>query len=126
MESDLNMDIDYERLGEASEGYTPAEITDRVLGTELQRELIQSVVTPGEPIVPDTEYLLGRLEENEPKTVRQFVTSVRSDMDDLEGYPEMREYVESQAERLDISLGNETGGLFEELTGKTTADNKKE
>ena len=125
-ESEIDVAIDYDRLGEESEGYTPAEITDRVLGTELQRELIQSVVAPGEPIVPDTEYLLERLGDNDPKTVRQFITSVRSEMDDLEGYPEMRDYVERQSERLGMSLNTGSGGLLEELAGGSpggTADN---
>lgn len=103
--SEMDIDIDYDQLGQESVGYTPAEITDRVLGTELQRELIQSVVTKGEAIVPDTEYLLDRLEENEAKTVRQFVTSVRDEADELEGYPEMRRYVEEQGERLGIEVG---------------------
>lgn len=117
-ESDLEVDIDYKRLGSASEGYTPAEIADRVLGTDLQRELIQSVITPGNPIKPDTEYLLERLENDEPKTIRQFITSVRSEADELEGYPEMRRYVEDQAERLGISVSGGSMGLFEEFTNQ--------
>ncbi|MFC7058515.1 ATP-binding protein [Halovenus salina] len=115
-ESEIDIDIDYDRLGGASEGYTPAEIADRVLGTDLQRELIQSVVTPGEPITPDTQYLMDRLDDDEPKTIRQFITSVSDEMDSLEGYPEMRRYVEEQSERLGISLGG-NGGVFEQLMG---------
>jgi transitional endoplasmic reticulum ATPase len=106
------VDIDYERLGGASIGYTPAEIADRVLGTELQRELVRSVVDEDQdPIEPSTDYLLGRLEENDPKTIRQYITSVREEVDELEGYPEMRRYVEQQADDLDISLG---GGPLEQ------------
>jgi transitional endoplasmic reticulum ATPase len=103
-------DIDFERLGEASVGYTPAEVADRILGSEFQRELVRSVID-GDPIRPDTAYLLEKLEESEPKTVRQYVASVRDKTDDLEGYPEMRRYVESQAERLGIDIGNEPSGL---------------
>lgn len=100
------VDIDYGELGEASVGYTPAEIADRVLGTELQRELVRSVVEDSrDPIEPNTDYLLGQLEENDPKTVRQYVTSVSEEVSELEGYPEMRRYVEQQAEELGISLG---------------------
>ena len=100
------VDIDYDRLAEASVGYTPAEITDRVLGTELQRDLVRSVIDDDRAaVVPDTEYLLERLEEHDPKTVRQFVTSVRDEADALEGYPEMRDYVEEQTDRLGISMG---------------------
>lgn len=103
-----NINIEYDELAEASIGYTPAEIADRVLGMDLQRELIKSVVEDGEdPIIPDTEYLLSRLESHQPKTVRQFVTSVREDADALEGYPEMRDYVEEQVERLGISMRTE-------------------
>jgi transitional endoplasmic reticulum ATPase len=117
-ESDIDIDIDYDQLGEASEGYTPAEIADRVLGTDLQRELIQSVVTPGDAITPDTEYLMERLDQDDPKTIRQFITSVNDEMDSLEGYPEMQRYVETQSDRLGISLGADRAGLFEQLTGQ--------
>ncbi|QLH76568.1 ATP-binding protein [Halosimplex rubrum] len=110
-----DVEISYERLGAASAGYTPAEIADRVLGTELQRELVRSVVEDGsEPIVPDTEYLLERLDRNEPKTVRQFITSVREEVDELEGYPEMRRYVEEQADRLGIAVGGGSD-VFDQL-----------
>lgn len=117
-EANMDIEIDYERLGDESEGYTPAEITDRILGTDLQRELIQSVVSPGEPIVPNTSYLLDRLEENEPKTIRQFVTSIRDEMDSLEGYPEMRRYVEEQSKKFDISINE--AELFEQLAASET------
>ena len=119
-ESEFDINIDYEQLGNASEGYTPAEITDRVLGTDLQRELIQSVITPGDPIKPDTEYLLERLKNDEPKTIRQFITSVRSEVEELEGYPEMRRYVEDQAERLGMPVGSNSVGFFEELAEQST------
>ncbi|QHS16530.1 ATP-binding protein [Halopenitus persicus] len=95
--------IDFERLGEASVGYTPAEVADRILGSDLQRELIRSVID-GEPQEVTTEYLLDRLEGTEPKTVRQYVSSVREQLDDLEGYPEMRDYVHEQADELGIDL----------------------
>lgn len=88
------------KLGEASVGYTPAEIADRVLGSELQRELIESVIQDGEPITPDDEYLLEKLERTEPKTVRQYVSSVMKQAAELEGYPEMKRYVEAQVERI--------------------------
>lgn len=104
--------IDVDRLGEASVGYTPAEIADRVLGSELQREFVESVYDPDrQPIDPDTEYFLERLEETEPKTIRQYVASVRSQIDDLEGYPELRRYVEDQADRLGMQVGNRPSGL---------------
>ncbi|MCQ4332340.1 ATP-binding protein [Natronomonas sp. F2-12] len=114
--------IDFERLGEASVGYTPAEIADRVLGSEFQRDLVESVHRPDrDPIVPDTDYFLSRLEETEPKTIRQYVTSVRNQLDDIEGYPEMQRYVESQAEELGIEIG---GGptLTEQLLGGGDTD----
>jgi len=56
-----------------------------------------------------TEFLLDRVERTEPKTIRQFVTSVRDQMDELEGYPEFREYVNEQADELGVSVGG-TGG----------------
>ena len=108
-------EIDYERLGDASVGYTPAEVADRILGSEFQRELVESVID-GDPIVPDTDYLLEKLAASEPKTVRQYVASVREKTDDLEGYPEMQRYVEAQAERLGMRLGTEPTAL-ESLLG---------
>ena len=114
--------IDYDRLGELSTGYTPAEITDRVLGSELQREFVESVHLPDrEPIEPTTDYFADRLAETDPKTVRQYIASVRTQIDDLEGYPELRRYVEEQAERLDMQLGNEPSSL-EQLFGGAAAD----
>ncbi|WP_096388994.1 ATP-binding protein [Halopenitus persicus] len=101
--------IDFERLGEASVGYTPAEVADRILGSDLQRELIRSVID-GEPQEVTTEYLLDRLEGTEPKTVRQYVSSVREQLDDLEGYPEMRDYVHEQADEHGIDLQGGPGG----------------
>lgn len=114
--------IDYDRLGELSTGYTPAEITDRVLGSELQREFVESVHLPDtEPIEPTTDYFADRLAETDPKTVRQYIASVRTQIDDLEGYPELRRYVEGQTERLDMQLGNEPSSL-EQLFGGAAAD----
>ncbi|ERG90702.1 MAG: ATPase of the AAA+ class [Haloquadratum walsbyi J07HQW1] len=112
------VELDYDRLGEASVGYTPAEIADRVLGTDLQRELIQSVVdTDANAIVPDTKYFLERLREHRPKTIRQFVTSVRNEADALEGYPEMRDYVADQADRLGLSMQHgSTAGMSDAAT----------
>ena len=110
--------VEYDRLGAASKGYTPAEIADRVMGSELQRELVESVHDPDrEPITPDTDYFLERLAATEPMTVRQYVASVRTKLDDLEGYPALREYVESQADRLGMSLGNGSSSLEALLGG---------
>jgi len=117
------VEIDYGTLATASTGYTPAEIADRVLGTELQRELVRSVVE-GDPIEPGTDHFRERLDQNEPKTVRQYITSVREEVDELEGYPEMRRYVEDQAERLGIAIGNGGGrppSIVEELTQMSEA-----
>jgi transitional endoplasmic reticulum ATPase len=113
-------DIDYDRLAAESVGYTPAEVTDRILGTELQRDLVGSVVDEDrEPVEPDTAFLLERLRANEPKTVRQYVTSVREEVDRLEGYPEMRRYVERQAEELGITVG---GGTLADLLSAADGD----
>ena len=114
--------IDYERLGAQSAGYTPAEIGDRVLGSEFQRELVMSVQDIDRtPIEPDTEYFLERLDETEPKTISQYVASVRNQVDDLVGYPEMQRYVEAQAERLGIALHG-GGTAFEQLLAASGSD----
>jgi len=93
-------EIDFDRLGQESDGYTPAEIADRILGSDLKRELVQSVID-GDPIHPDTEYLLGRLEDSEPKTVKQYVSSVVKQANELEGYPALKDYVTEQVDRLE-------------------------
>jgi transitional endoplasmic reticulum ATPase len=119
--------IDFERLGEASVGYTPAEIADRVLGSELQRDLVESVHRPDrEPIVPDTDYFLSRLENTEPKTIRQYVTSVRNQLDEIEGYPEMQRYVENQAEELGIDIGGGPSPMEQLLGGGNDTEDTKE
>ena len=127
--SEMNTEtaVDYDRLGDASKGYTPAEIADRVMGSELQRELVESVYDPDrEPITPDTDYFLDRLSETEPKTVRQYVASVRTQINDLEGYPELRRYVESQADRLGMSLGNESSSLEQLFAGNQSSSGDSE
>lgn len=107
-------EIDFERLGAASSGYTPAEIGDRVLGSEFQRELVMSVRDADRtPIDPDTEYFLDRLAETEPKTIKQYIASVRNQVDSLTGYPEMKRYVEEQAERLGIPIRSNQSPLSE-------------
>jgi len=110
-------DIDFERLGEASVGYTPAEVADRILGSDVQRELVRSVVE-GDPQPVTTEYLLDRVAETDPKTIRQFVISVRDQADEIEGYPELSAYVEEQAEKLGVDAGGgpAAGGLGELLS----------
>lgn len=105
--------IDFERLGEETVGFTPAEVADRILGTDLQRELIRSVID-GNPREITTEYLLDQVEQTEPKTIRQFVTSVRDQVDELEGYPELKRYVTAEADRLGIRM-NAGGDPLSEL-----------
>ena len=108
-------DVDCRQLGEASVGYTPAEIADRVLGSDLQRELVESVALDDrEPIQPDTEFLLSRLNETDPKTVRQYVSSVMKQAQELEGFPEMKTYVEQQAQEFGMIPGGAPGGQTEE------------
>ena len=118
--------IDYERLGDLSTGYTPAEITDRVLGSELQREFVESVHLPDrDPIDPTTDYFANRLAETDPKTIRQYIASVRTQIDDLEGYPALRSYVEEQADRLGMQLGSGPSSL-EELFGAGDGESPSE
>jgi transitional endoplasmic reticulum ATPase len=100
--------IDFQRLGEETVGFTPAEVADRILGSDIQRELVRSVVD-GDPQEVTTEYLLGRVEQTDPKTIRQFITSVRDQVDELEGYPELRTYVENQAEELGVDVHGASG-----------------
>ena len=104
-------DVDCAALGRETVGYTPAEIADRVLGSDLQRELVESVArSDREPIEPNTAYLQSRLDETEPKTVRQYVSSVLKQAQELEGFPKMKQYVESEARRLGMMPGSPAGG----------------
>lgn len=117
--------IDFGRLGEETVGYTPAEVADRILGSDLQRQLIRSVVN-GQPQEITTEYLIECINQTEPKTIRQFVTSVRDQIDELEGYPQLRAYVEDQANQLGIDVqGSGNNALSDLLTpadGESTAE----
>lgn len=115
--------INFERLGEESVGYTPAEIADRILGSDIQRELVRSVVD-GDPQEVTTEYLLERVEGTEPKTIRQFVTSVRDQVDELEGYPRLREYVERQGEELGVDIHGRGDSLSDLLAVEENADDE--
>lgn len=108
-------ELDFERLGRETVGYTPAEVADRILGSDIQRELIRSVVD-GDPREVTTEYLIERVDDTEPKTIRQFVASVREQVDDLEGYPELRRYVHEQADEFGIDLHAGGPGLGDLLT----------
>ena len=122
-------DIDCDKLGAASKGYTPAEIADRVMGSELQKELVESVYNPNkEPIDPDAEFFISKLQEEDPKTIRQYIASIRDQVEELEGYPDLRDYVEEQADRLGMSIGHKSSPLEQMLTetNKSNQDDSKE
>jgi transitional endoplasmic reticulum ATPase len=122
---DAAEDVDYDKLGAASEGYTPAEIADRVMGSELKKELVESVYDPNkEPIKPDADFFINKLEQEDPKTIRQYIASIRDQIEELEGYPDLRDYVENQADRLDMTVSTNQSSIEQILSanGDTNQD----
>ena len=122
---DAAEDVDYDKLGAVSEGYTPAEIADRVMGSELKKELVESVYDPSKkPIKPDAEFFINKLEQEDPKTIRQYIASIRDQIEELEGYPDLRDYVENQADRLDMTVSTNQSSIEQILSanGDTNQD----
>lgn len=122
---DAAEDVDYDKIGAVSEGYTPAEIADRVMGSELKKELVESVYDPSkEPIKPDADFFINKLEQEDPKTIRQYIASIRDQIEELEGYPDLRDYVENQADRLDMTISTNQSSIEQILSpnGDTTED----
>jgi transitional endoplasmic reticulum ATPase len=98
--------IDFDVLGEASEGYTPAEIADEVLGADLKQDLVRSVIE-GDPEPLDTNFLKTRLEkQGEPTTVADYLKSALRQSEGLEAYPELKEYVIEEAKQRGWNVAN--------------------
>lgn len=84
---------DLETLAKESLDYTPAEITDEVLGGDLQRDIVLSVAND-DPISLDVDYLLKKLDKKEPETISKYINSIGTQ--NLEGYSELQDYVHKQ------------------------------
>jgi transitional endoplasmic reticulum ATPase len=90
---------DYERLGKATEKYTPAEIDDRILGSLVQTEIIEEY-TNGNPKTITLDYLLSKIDETEPRTIPEYVAKMESQLrhNRMEGYSEIEEYIQEHHE----------------------------
>lgn len=88
-------DIDYNKLGKATEGYTPAEIDDRILGSLVQTEIIEKF-TEGNPKKIEESYLMDKINQTEPRTIPEYVSKMETQLrrNQMEGYNEMEEYIE--------------------------------
>ncbi len=94
---DLKSDtIDYGKLGEATKGYTPAEVDNRILGSLVQTEVIDEYIH-GSPRQIDESYLLDKISETEPRTIPEYVSKIDAKLrgQQMSGYGELKEYIEN-------------------------------
>lgn len=119
-------DIDYDKLSDASDGFTPAEITDEVWDQKIKPGLIrgveQSIRTrnPLEPIT--TDYIETFLKNSHPTTIKKYISSVGDKMNKMDGYPEMKKFIEN---RLSDKL-NKSIKKIEEMNAATYRTGKME
>lgn len=87
-------DIDYDRLATASADFTPSEITDRLLESEIQSELVLAEIE-GREIPLNEEYFLNKIEQTKPQVVDRYVGQIADEyaLDSLRGYEDLQEYV---------------------------------
>lgn len=103
--SSLNTDgqIDYDELGSASTDFTPSEI-DAMLETEVQSDIVEGMLED-DPQPLTTDYLLGKLEDMQPRVVEEYVSSVDQPSliggEQMQGYRELEEYIETYTDRFD-------------------------
>ena len=90
--------INYDELSKVSEGFTPAEITDEIWDQKIKPDLIKGVkssVRTGNPLEPiTTKYIKIFLENSHPTTIRKYVSSVGDKIGKMDGYPELKDFVE--------------------------------
>jgi transitional endoplasmic reticulum ATPase len=99
--------IDYEELGELSADFTPSEITNQLLQSEIQSELVLSALDDGQDDIEiDIDYLREKIKNTEPKVIDRYISQVTNDFDDMGGYEELQEYIIKQYESHDESDGN--------------------
>lgn len=88
-------DIDYDHLGELTEGYTPAEIDNRILGSVVQTEIIDEYLD-GRPREIDESYLLEKIEETDERTIPEYIANMADKLQtqQMSGYAELERYIE--------------------------------
>jgi transitional endoplasmic reticulum ATPase len=89
--------IDYEELGRLSAEFTPSEVSDRLLLSKIQSELVLNAMDDSaETIEINMKYLKKRTQETEPKVIDRYIAQVTQDFDDMGGYEELQEYIIDQ------------------------------
>lgn len=92
--------IDYSKLGRLSAEFTPSEITNRLLQSEIQSELVLSALDDGENDIDINEdYLCEKIKNTEPKVIDRYISQVTQDFDDMGGYEELQNYIVEQYEK---------------------------
>lgn len=87
--------IDYDKLGQLSEGFTPAEIDNRILGSTVQTDIVRDYLDD-DPLVIDQDYLERKLEQADKRTIPEYVAKIDSQLRDsqMSGYTELKEYIQ--------------------------------
>lgn len=87
-------EIDFDELGELSEGYTPAEIDNRILGSHVQTEIVGDYLD-GDPRIIDQDYLEEKLEQTNKRTIPEYIEKIDSQLrgNQMSGYTELKEYI---------------------------------
>jgi len=95
--------IDYGLLGQQSEGFTPAEIDNRILGSDVQAEVISDYLD-GDPKTITEDYLLDKIGNTDKRTIPEYVGKIDSQLrrQEMSGYKELKEYIN---ENRDLSQG---------------------
>jgi transitional endoplasmic reticulum ATPase len=89
-------DISYTDLGMATEGYTPAEIDNRILGSQVQTEVIDEYLS-GNPRRIDESYLKNKIAETDARTIPEYVAKIDAKLrsEEMSGYHELEQYIEN-------------------------------
>jgi len=87
--------IDFDELGRLSKNYTPAEISDRVVGSEIQSDVLQQYIRDDPVDLAADGYLQGKLQATSPRTVDEYVEKLKPHVlrNEMEGYDELESYI---------------------------------
>ena len=91
--------LDYDELGNLTEGYTPAEIDDRILGSMIQTDIINQYLD-GKPEKITMDYLRDKISDTDPRTIPEYVSKIQQHMhqNQMEGYSEMESYIDNNSD----------------------------
>lgn len=86
--------LDYDRLGEASVGYVPREISN-IRKEYIHRDYIgDSTIDGRNPPAVTTEDYLDKLDETEPRIIEQYIVGLQKNAFDLAGYDDLQAFIE--------------------------------